>query len=238
MKEPRQIPLDLGASPSFRQSDFLIAPCNRTAHDLVMRWPAWPSTALVVIGAPGAGKTHLAKLWAVRSGAVELAATDLGSIDPARIAGAKACLIEGADAAVGAPEAERTLFHLYNLLAGSGGSLLLTAGEAPARWSIGLPDLASRLKAATVVEILAPDEDTLAAVLVKLFSDRQLIVPAEVLTYLLSRMERSFEAAVRIVDRIDRDALARRSPVTLPLVRAILLREGDAEEQDTHRDEG
>ncbi|MHA1113356.1 MAG: hypothetical protein ACTSRY_02480 [Alphaproteobacteria bacterium] len=118
--------------------------------------------------------------------------------------------------------AAETLFHLYNLLAEAGGHLLLTARAAPSRWRIPLPDLASRLGAAPAVAIEAPDDALLAAVLVKLFADRQLAVDRRVIDYLPPRMERGFAAARDLVARIDRAALAAGAPPSLALARAAL----------------
>ena len=58
--------------------------------------------------------------------------------------------------------------------------------------------------------------------LVKLFADRQLSVGAEVLTYILGRMERSFAAAHALVAALDRHALAARRRVTIPLARDVM----------------
>ena len=70
--------------------------------------------------------------------------------------------------------------------------------------------------------IAPPDDSLLAALLIKQFQDRQLRVGEEVITYLVPRMERSFEAVARIVTAIDTTALARSRPVTVPLVREVL----------------
>ncbi|HYW33711.1 MAG TPA: hypothetical protein VE872_01030, partial [Candidatus Bathyarchaeia archaeon] len=81
---------------------------------------------------------------------------------------------------------------------------------------------ASRLAAMPAVRIDPPDEVLVEGLLVKLFADRQLAVQPEVVAYLVRRMERSFEAVRRTVARLDRESLARRRPVTLPLAREIV----------------
>jgi chromosomal replication initiation ATPase DnaA len=104
----------------------------------------------------------------------------------------------------------------------TGGALLLVGTDAPARWEVKLADLASRMKALTGAGISAPDDDLLAALLVKQFRDRQLRVGEDVVFYLLARMERSFAAVSEIVAAIDAAALERHRPVTVPLAREIL----------------
>ena len=127
---------------------------------------------------------------------------------------ARTLVVDDADrllATAGAKRAaiEETLFHLYNALAGTG-AMLLTARQPAARWPIALADLRSRLRAAPAAAIDRPDDALLAAVMVKLFADRQLRVGAEVITFLVARMERSFAAAAALVEALDRAALADR----------------------------
>ena len=136
---------------------------------------------------------------------------------------APAVVIEDAEGGLDAG-AEEGLFHLYNLLAEGGGHLLLTGRRPPARWPLVLADLGSRLAALPAVAIEAPDEALIAALIVKLFADRQLRVGREVLAFLLPRMERSFAAARRLVAHIDAAALARQRAVTVPLAREVLAR--------------
>ena len=83
---------------------------------------------------------------------------------------------------------------------------------------MALPDLASRLRTAQVAEISPPDDALLAAVLVKLFRDRQVQITADVIDYLIRRMDRSLAAARAIVDAADRRALAQKRPVSVKLL--------------------
>ncbi|WP_207476212.1 HdaA/DnaA family protein [Arenibaculum pallidiluteum] len=223
MSAPAQLPLDLGHRPAMEADDFLVAPENAEAVAWLDRWPAWPAPALVIHGPPGCGKTHLAQVWRARSHAPLLRGSAVAGADlPALIAQAGAVALDDAEAVAGNRAAERALFHLYNLARESGGTLLLTAAKPPSRWRIRLPDLRSRLRAAPAVGVSAPDDSLLALVLVKLFADRQVRIGADLVDYLLPRMERSFEAARRLVDRLDREALARQRPITLRLARAVL----------------
>ncbi|MBM3558706.1 MAG: DNA replication protein, partial [Alphaproteobacteria bacterium] len=145
----------------------------------------------------------------------------------ADIAGAATSVaLDGLDRALAGAAAGRlaeAVLHLYNHLAAAGGYLLVTGETPPARWAIALADLRSRLVALPVAGIERPDDATLAAVLVKLFADRQLRIGEEVVALLVGRMERSFAAAVGAVDALDRAALAGGRAVTPALVREVLL---------------
>ena len=225
MAEPvRQLALDLPHRPAMDRDDFLVAPSNAVAVEWIDRWPDWPGKGLVLHGPSGAGKSHLAAVWCGLSGAVAVSPADLAEREPPAILGeAQACLLDDADRALAAaPALERPLLHLYNLIAERRGALLLTARQAPARWSISLPDLRSRLVTLQAAALGAPDDTLLRALLVKLFADRQLTLDEQALRFLLPRMERSFGAARRLVAAADRTALARRKDITVPLLREVL----------------
>jgi DnaA regulatory inactivator Hda len=219
-----QLPLELPLRPALGREDFLVAPCNEVAVAWIDRWPDWPGPAVALYGPPGCGKTHLCQVWRAASGAVEIDAGLLARAEPPELLGAaRACVLDDAEillAGEGA-DAER-LLHLFNSVVERGGQLLLAARAAPARWPCGLADLGSRLAAATAVRLAAPDDALMEALLVKLFTDRQLAVGEEVVRYLLARMERSFAAARALVAALDRAALAERRAVTVPLARRVL----------------
>jgi len=222
MTGPAQLPLAFGHRPSLDDADFLVADANRDAVAWIERWPAWPAPALVVHGPPGCGKTHLAAIWCGRAGAPLLPAAALADADVPALAGSgRAVAIDAADTVAGRA-AEEALLHLYNLANEGRGHLLLTGRTPPAQWPVALPDLASRVRAAPAVAVAAPDDAMLAAVLVKLFADRQVRVGSDVIAFLQARLERSFAAAGRVVAALDEAALARRRRITVPLAAEVL----------------
>ncbi len=218
----RQLPLDLSGDPSYRRDDFLPAEANAVALAWVERWPDWPGPALALAGPSGSGKTHLLRIWADCASARLLTPDDLSvAAFPAvldAIGDATSVALDDAQAVAGDADRERQLFHLFNWLRERGGWLAMAAVEPPSRWPVALPDLASRLRTAQVAEISPPDDALLAAVLVKLFRDRQVQITADVIDYLIRRMDRSLAAARAVVDAADHQALAQKRPVSVKLL--------------------
>ncbi len=209
MTKPQQIPLDLGHRNAMGREDFMIADSNREAVAWIDRWPDWPAPALILYGPPASGKTHLGDVWQTKS---------------------RQRLIDDIENWIGNPEREEELFHLYNIAREDRKSLLITALSPPNDWPFVLPDLASRLKAAPAVGIAPPDDSLIAAMLVKLFHDRQLSLEEDVLNYILPRIERSYHAARDLVTRADSRSLAGRKGITIPLISDILKESANAEE--------
>ena len=226
----RQLPLELGFASSYAAADYLVSASNAAAFAWVERWPDWPAPGLALSGPPGSGKTHLAHVWRERSRATIIEAATLASVDPSEILGpSPACAVDGIAAGGLGAAAERALLHLYNMTSERHGYLLLCAEAPPARWPIALPDLRSRLAALPTIGIAPPDDSLLEALLGKLFADRQLVVDRGTVIFIVARMERSFDAARRLVDAIDRAALASQRRPSLGLVREVMeALEGDA----------
>jgi chromosomal replication initiation ATPase DnaA len=216
-----QLGFDLPVRTARERTDFLVAPSNAMAVAMIENWRNWSGAKMVLTGPQGAGKTHLTHVWADAAQARIIAAADLTVADVPILARTSIAVEDVPQIAANA-EAQTALFHLHNMVLAEGHSLLLTGVGAVAHWGITLPDLDSRLRGALEAMIDAPDDALLAAVLVKLLADRQLVPPPDLIPYLLARMDRSFAEANRIVGALDRISLARKRPVTRALAALVL----------------
>ena len=217
-----QLTFDLPVRPALGRGDFFVSPANAHAVAVLEAPDNWPQGKLLLIGPEGAGKSHLAAVWAAASGAEIIAARDLSENDAPRLADAGAVVVEDAQGIAGQLGAETALFHLHNLVLASGGRLLLTAVLPPYAWGLRLPDLESRMQATAMAALEAPDDALLAAVLVKLFADRQVVVPPALIPYLVARIDRSFATARTLVAALDARALALGRPISLALAAELL----------------
>ncbi|MGL4320036.1 MAG: chromosomal replication initiator DnaA [Paracoccaceae bacterium] len=206
-----------------RREDFFVTPANAVALTAINGWQDWPLGRMLLVGPAGAGKTHLARIWADAAGAAVVSATHLVAADLPMLATGPV-VVENADRLPS--DAQPTLFHLHNMLAGR--HLLVTAASPPRDWHLSLPDLASRMQAMPLTRLEAPDDALLTAVLVKLFADRQITVPANLISYLTPRMDRSLHAAGQLVAALDAAALALGRPITRALAAELLDKPSEA----------
>lgn len=212
-----QYAIDLAHAPSYRREDFLIGESNRAACIYLDQWRQWKEPVTLLVGEAGSGKTHLAAIWQKDSGALAVEASRLQEVLPQLLESTTPFVVEDAGEGVD----EEALFHLINH-AKRHSALLITSSTLPEAWQINLPDLASRLGAAMLVRLATPDDELLQAIGMKMFSDRQLRLSAEVFHYLLRHSERSVSALRGWVERIDRAAMAEQREVTIPFIKSIL----------------
>lgn len=222
MSQAHQFTLDFEHRPSFSGDDFLVAPANQAAVDWIDQWPSWSHPALAVSGPPASGKTHLSHVFMSRSEAisVDLSTIQVTGVRPL-VTDHPAFVLDNVDAIVQTPQ-EENLFHFLNVIREENRTALLLSTTPPARWSVNLADLQSRLNAVPHVGITAPDDALMAALVVKLFSDRQLRIDTGIVDYLLTRTDRTFDGIRATIARIDETALSERRNITIPLIRQVL----------------
>ncbi len=214
----RQLLLPFPHAPGYDCRDFLPAESNFEA--LAWLETAWPDNRLLLWGPDGCGKSHVLHIWAERTGAKILSGPMLQDLDEIPQSGGLA--LDDADT-VGS---ESLLLHTLNTARDRGLRLLLAARSAPSRWPVRLPDLASRLRAIAAVEIRPPSDDLLAAVLMRLLSDRQLNVAQAVQDWLLTRLPRSPAALLQAVVQLDKASLSTGKAITRSLAARVLLEPG------------
>jgi len=217
--QPRQLAFALPHAESLTRDNFLEGPANAAGLALVDSWPEWPNRIMLLLGPEGSGKSHLATIWAEQAGARSISAH---ALTPAAVPGALATAALVVEDLKPSDFDERALFHLLNLAREDGASLLITARVPPSAFEIELRDLRSRLRAVPAVQLLPPDDQLFRALVVKFCADRQLAVDETVVSYLATRIERSYAAARQAVELLDTEALRLGRPVTRALAAELL----------------
>jgi chromosomal replication initiation ATPase DnaA len=216
---PRQLALALPHAESLTRDNFLEGPANEAGLALIERWPDWPNRIMLLVGPEGSGKSHLAAIWVEVAGARSIPAH---ALTPNAVPGALATGALVVEDLKPGDFDERAMFHLMNLAREDEATILMTARIAPSAFEVELRDLRSRLRAVPTVPLLPPDDLLFRSLIIKFCADRQLSIDETVVSYLTSRIERSYAAARQAVDLLDTEALRLGRPVTRALAAELL----------------
>lgn len=191
-----QIALPLDWPQAQEDSRFILSEANRAAFEHFRSWSLWPVKATMLTGPRRSGRSLLARAFVARVGGR---------------------LFEQAES-----HDEEELFHAWNSAQDSGRPIVMIVDKVPPEWEVALPDLKTRLAVTPAARIEQPDDALFRGIIRLLFADRGLHIPDEALKFIGQRVERSYWMAERVVEAIDRFAIAERSRLTLPTIRRAL----------------
>jgi chromosomal replication initiation ATPase DnaA len=217
--QPRQLAFALPHAESLTRDNFLEGPANEAGLALIDSWPDWPNRIMLLVGPEGSGKSHLAAIWAEEVGARSTSAHALTAAGVPGALATGALVVEDLKAS---NFDERALFHLMNLAREDEAFVLITAREQPSSLQVELRDLRSRLRAAPTISLLPPDDALFRALIVKFCADRQMAIDESVVSYLTTRIDRSYAAVRQAVELLDAEALRLGRPVTRALAAELL----------------
>ena len=222
-----QLILNLTKRNAFNREDFFVSTTNKFAIKIMDNWKNSFSSGLIIVGPPACGKTHLAAVWSKDTSAKSYDIFTFFETDFNQLIEENFIILEDVEKLKFLPEENRLLIeekilHIFNNLTEKAGKILFTSSKFPRFWNIGLKDLLSRLMSLNILELNIPDDNLLAAVMAKQFFDRQIIVEDDVLNYAISRMERSFLFAKKLVEELDIEALKMNRPIKKKMVNKII----------------
>jgi hypothetical protein len=184
---------------------FIVTSSNRDAVKWLEHPSTWPVRATLLTGPRKSGRSLLGRIVASK-----IDGTFIDDAETLR---------------------EADIFHRWNEAQEERKPLIIVALTPPPQWKIGLPDLASRLKATPIVRIGDPDDALVGLLLEKMLGQRGLSIKADVRAYVMARIERSYVAILRFVDALDNLALSMKRGISIGLARDVLTRIGMEAEQ-------
>jgi len=194
-----QIALPLDWPQTGDERRFILSDANRDAFEHFRHWSMWPVKATILTGPRRSGRSLLARGFVARVGGR---------------------LFDDAER-----HDEEALFHAWNQAQETGRPLVLVVDDSEG-WQVALPDLRTRLAVTPVARIHQPDDALFEALIELLFADRGLHIPGEALRFIAGRVHRDYLTAEKVVEAIDRFAIAERARLSLPTVRRALMEAG------------
>ena len=188
--------------------NFLISSANIDAYQAVIKKDNWQK--LLIIGPSKSGKSSLCKLWQEKNDALflkelpEVSKVDLNHN----------IIVDQLE-----DYSEIDVVNAINIVSEKSLRILLTASAFP---SATLQDLKSRLQVIYKVMIKHPDEELLRLLIMKLFHERQLLIPKEIIETILNYVERDYESLFAVVENIDNYSKIHKKKITSNVIKEIL----------------
>lgn len=225
-----QLPLAVRLRDTARLESF-VPGRNREALESIDGGSRAAPRVLWLWGRPGTGKTHLLQgacaAVAERGGAASY--VDSSEAEPGWLEGCEnldlVCL-DGIDCVAADAAWNEAIFRLHTLMLDGPGRLFVSSTTPPAALDFQLPDLRSRLLAASVHQLQELDEAEQAEALRLRASRRGLELASEGALYLVHRLPRDMHSLCAVLDRLDEASLAAQRRLTVPFLRAALEAQG------------
>jgi chromosomal replication initiation ATPase DnaA len=203
-------------------SDFVVSEENRDAILSLAKWPDWNGNGLIIYGGSGAGKTHLASLWARTASAVYILKESLNHSPRDLFATENNFVIDNFEDFIGTSGSKfghDWMFHFLNIVKEKNRFFLLLSRAHQSLWPIELEDLRSRLLAIPSVDIAVPGDDLLLKISQKISKDLEITIPDDAIRYILNTAERKVSSIADILKKLDKLSLQQKKRLSLAYIR-------------------
>ena len=222
MKNSKQFYFKMPNKKALGIEDYIIADSNNFAFDLIVKILKGETDFGLISGPPYSGKTHLSKILIKNARNYKTLYFDrhyLNILD--RLETSDILILENIDK-VKHDKSEQDLFHIINFSKENNKKLLMTSRKPISEIDLNLEDLKSRLNSILEAKIKEPDDQLMKLILIKILNDKQLKINPNVIDFLVSRLERSYESINLFIEKIDNFSLEKSKKITIPLISDLL----------------
>ena len=203
---------------AYKREDFYVSPSNQEAYDFINNWPKWIKRIVNIFGPSGSGKSHLSSILKTKTKCLEILANELNENIIFEFKTKEVLIIENFNEKI----PEELLFSLWNIALQDNKYFLINSIKPISSYKFKLPDLTSRVKSSLNIGIKLPSDDLISAIIAKNFSDKQIMVEAKHIDYIIKRIDRSYEKISQFILTLDRYSLKKGSPFGLKLIKEVL----------------
>lgn len=207
--------------------NFFVTANNETIVSALQQWLCESQGGIFYLHGPsGSGRSHLLQAACRDQSAVYLPLQELHEHEPAQVLDgleiAQLICLDDIDAVLSSDAWCEQIFYLFNRIAAAKHKLLVSAKQAAANIVCPLPDLRSRLSLGGGFRVAPLDDESIGPALRLRAHERGVDLGDDVVTYLLTRYSRSFDALLTLLNELDRHSMAEQKRITIPFVRKFL----------------
>ena len=220
-----QLALPLSFKILQNRENFILSESNKSAVKLIEKLKSWQINtninsipAALIYGPSGCGKTHLSHIYQQSNNSLFF--SSIASQDIRLAEKNKSFILD--DFSPGNNYPSETVMHFLNEVKYNSGSVLILSKKSAHEMDWGLPDLNSRLRSLMTCKIELPDDILLYTLLIKYADDKKIILNDKQCIYIVDRVERNFEAIIKVIDHLDRFSLETKKKITLNMIKNII----------------
>ena len=218
MKDLNQMLLKFNQKKNFNYEDFFVSKSNYFAFTLIEKWPKWEKNIVNIHGEKSSGKTHLANIFYKKNKAKKITEDQLNDELIKNLKIYENIILEDFENKID----ERLLYSLFNLVDSDNKYLLINSLKPISEMSFLLDDLKSRSKNCLFAKIENPDDDLVFAIILKIFSDKQITVDKKLINFIIKRIDRSYGKISDFIYKIDELSLKKKKPINIKTIKEIL----------------
>ena len=218
MKDLNQLLLNFEYKQNFKDEDFYVSNSNYYAFNLINSWPKWEKNFLNICGEKHSGKTHLSNIFLKKFKGIKIDANSFENKNLKEIKIYENVILDN----LGQNVDERLIYSLFNIIDQDNKYLIINSLIPVSKISFKLEDLRSRTKNCLVAKIDKPEDDLMFALILKNFSDRQIIIDKKLIDFIIKRVDRSYGKIFEFIYKIDEISLKRKKSIDFKIIKEVL----------------
>ena len=199
------------------RENYIVGDSNINAIKWIDKYPHWKSSGLIIEGPKSSGKSHLVKVWQIKS--------NCNIFESEKVNNEEINANDNKNLAIENLENIKNyefFLHLINFKKEKKLKYLLTTSQSIASLNISLSDINSRLLELPKVKITLPSDDLLKGLIIKLLKDKGIIITTKLLDYVITRIERSYEAVNLFIEDLNKISLEKKKNISISLIKEVI----------------
>ena len=218
MRDLNQLLLNFEYKQNFKDDDFYVSKSNYYAFNLINTWPKWEKNFLNISGEKFSGKTHLSNVFLKKFKGIKIDSESFTNNDLKKIKLYENIILDNFTSSVD----ENLVYTLFNTIDQDNKYLILNSLAPVNEINFSLLDLRSRMKNCLAAKIEKPDDELMFAIILKNFSDRQVVIDKKLIDFIIKRIERSYDKIFQFIYKIDEISLKKKKPIDLKIIKEAL----------------
>ena len=218
MKDLNQLLLKFDLRQNYKNEDFYVNKSNFFAFDLINKWPKWEKNILNIYGEKFSGKTHLSNIFLNKNKGFKINEKEINENAYKKFKLYENIIIDDFDNKCD----EKLMYSIFNLVDQSNKYLIINSIHPINEINFNLNDLKSRSKNCLFAKIDNPDDDLMFAIILKSFSDRQILIDKKLIDFIIKRIDRSYGKIADFIYKVDELSLKKKKAIDLKIIKQIL----------------